>query len=164
MLASGSPSSASRSHVRRCAAPAPEALTGAGVGGLEFTAGVAYTDDRSVIDYCRRAGYRVEPAPQGATPSQRDVLPADGVRQVGARARDAAVDPRPGDFLAPVNAGRAGRLGNPHGSTVVALQALTPRSQVPPYVAGAQVPMTVLDRLSDGEVVSTARDAHVTTS
>lgn len=34
---------------------------------------------------------------------------------VGTPLRDAAVDPRPGDFLAPVNAGQA----NPHGPEVV---------------------------------------------
>lgn len=40
--------------------------------------------------------------------------------QVGTRLRDAAVDPRPGDFLPPSNAGEPGELGNPHGPTVVA--------------------------------------------
>ncbi|WP_131104030.1 hypothetical protein [Ornithinimicrobium sufpigmenti] len=39
--------------------------------------------------------------------------------QIGTRLRDAAVDPRPGDFLAPTNAGEPGQLGNPHGPTVV---------------------------------------------
>lgn len=39
--------------------------------------------------------------------------------QVGTKLRDAAVDPRPGDFLAPTNAGEPGELGNPHGPTVV---------------------------------------------
>ncbi|GMA31598.1 hypothetical protein [Litorihabitans aurantiacus] len=39
--------------------------------------------------------------------------------QIGTRLRDAAVDPRSGDFLAPSNAGAAGELGNPHGPTVV---------------------------------------------
>lgn len=38
---------------------------------------------------------------------------------VGTRLRDAAVDPRPGDFLAPSNAGEPGALGNPHGPSVV---------------------------------------------
>lgn len=39
--------------------------------------------------------------------------------RVGTPLRDAAVDPRPGDFLAPSNAGAAGVLGNPHGPHVV---------------------------------------------
>lgn len=38
-----------------------------------------------------------------------------GLQQVGTSLRDAAVDPRPGDFLAPVNAGD----GDPHGPQVV---------------------------------------------
>lgn len=37
----------------------------------------------------------------------------------GTPLRDAAVDPLPGDFLAPTNAGAAGELGNPHGPSVV---------------------------------------------
>ncbi len=41
--------------------------------------------------------------------------------QIGTRLRDAAVDPRPGDFGAPTNAGEPGELGNPHGPTVVSL-------------------------------------------
>lgn len=40
-------------------------------------------------------------------------------QQVGTRLRDGAVDPRPGDFLGPTNAGVEGELGNPHGPTVV---------------------------------------------
>ncbi|MFF2621296.1 Ig-like domain-containing protein [Oerskovia jenensis] len=39
--------------------------------------------------------------------------------QVGTRLRDAAVNPRAGDFLPPTNAGKPGQLGNPHGPTVV---------------------------------------------
>lgn len=39
--------------------------------------------------------------------------------QVGTRLRDAAVDPRPDDFLPPTNAGEPGELGNPHGPSVV---------------------------------------------
>lgn len=38
---------------------------------------------------------------------------------LGTRLRDGAVDPRPGDFLGPTNAGAEGELGNPHGPTVV---------------------------------------------
>lgn len=37
----------------------------------------------------------------------------------GTTLRDAAVDPRPTDFLPPTNAGLAGEAGNPHGPNVV---------------------------------------------
>ena len=40
-------------------------------------------------------------------------------QQLGTKLRDAAVDPLPGDFLGPVNAGVAGPEGNPHGPNVV---------------------------------------------
>lgn len=33
--------------------------------------------------------------------------------------RDGAVDPLPGDYLGPTNAGADGALGNPHGPSVV---------------------------------------------
>lgn len=56
--------------------------------------------------------------------------------QIGTPLRDAAVDPQPGDHLAPVNAGFPGSDGNPHGPNVVSLQALSPRSGNPPYVNG----------------------------
>jgi len=40
--------------------------------------------------------------------------------QIGAPLRDAAVDPQPGDYLPPVNAGLPGPDGDPHGPNVVA--------------------------------------------
>ena len=40
-------------------------------------------------------------------------------QQLGTKLRDASVDPRPGDFLGPINAGVAGPEGNPHGPNVV---------------------------------------------
>lgn len=39
---------------------------------------------------------------------------------IGTPLRDAAVDPRPEDYLAPTNAGEPGPLGDPHGPHVVA--------------------------------------------
>lgn len=52
-----------------------------------------------------------------APPDPREVgTDGDGIEPVGSRLRDATVDPRPGDFLAPLNAGQA----NPHGPEVVA--------------------------------------------
>lgn len=52
--------------------------------------------------------------------------------RIGTPVRDAAVDPRPGDYLAPVNAGRPGQDGNPHGPHVVSLQPTTlPGGRIP---------------------------------
>lgn len=45
--------------------------------------------------------------------------PRDYPLAVPALPRDGAVDPLPGDFLGPTNAGAAGQLGNPHGPSVV---------------------------------------------
>ncbi len=50
-------------------------------------------------------------------------MPLDPRTVVNARQgtplRDAAVNPLPGDFLGPTNAGKAGDAGNPHGPHVV---------------------------------------------
>ncbi len=46
----------------------------------------------------------------------------DATEQVGAKLRDAAVDPRPTDLLPPSNAGQA----NPHGPAVVAYEVDSP--------------------------------------
>ncbi|MCD2461971.1 hypothetical protein MBT42_00160 [Streptomyces sp. MBT42] len=95
-------------------------FTGDGPGGLHFVNGVAETNDMAIIGYCRGAGYviddeRTNPVAAGPAPSPAD--PRDvTVSVVGAPVRDAAVDPRPGDFQAPVNAGEA----NPHGPEVYA--------------------------------------------
>lgn len=40
-------------------------------------------------------------------------------QQIGTKLRDAAVNPKPKDFLPPTNAGVVGELGNPHGPSVV---------------------------------------------
>lgn len=90
--------------------------TGPGPGGVHFEDGVAESDDPAVIGYCQAAGYKVsgkvlnsvEPAEVPDPREQSEVV-------VGTRLRDAAVDPRPEDFLAPINAGQA----NPHGPEVV---------------------------------------------
>lgn len=74
--------------------------------------------------------------------------------QIGTRLRDAAVDPRPGDFLAPTNAGVAGELGNPHGPSVVS-----------PEIHGSQGvrPIRPGDVSSDATTQDAAEDAHVAT-
>lgn len=89
---------------------------GPGPGGAEFVDGVAEVDDEAALNYYRAAGYTVSgkvesPVESPEPPDPRDL--SDEV--IGTRLRDAAVDPEPSDFLAPLNAGE----GNPHGSEVV---------------------------------------------
>lgn len=90
-----------------------------GTTSLHFENGVAEFDGdlpAGVRQYLLGAGYGLdeEPAEPESTPEPADprTLP-DG--QIGTALRDAAVDPRPEDFLAPTNAGEA----NPHGPDVV---------------------------------------------
>lgn len=90
---------------------------GPGPGGVTFENGVADVEDESALNYYRGAGYKVSgkvdnPIESPEPPDPREVT--DEV--VGTRLRDAAVDPEPEDFLAPINAGKE----NPHGSKVVA--------------------------------------------
>ncbi|WP_147265173.1 hypothetical protein [Micromonospora sp. LHW51205] len=87
------------------------------VGDVQFKDGTAETNDQAVIQYCRSAGYEVDgeiasPPESPEPPDPREV--GDGL--IGTPLRDAAVDPREGDFLPPTNAGQA----NPHGPEVVA--------------------------------------------
>ena len=90
---------------------------GPGPGDAVFENGVAEVDDEVALNYYRGAGYKVsgkvdnpvDPMPEPPDPRELD----DEV--MGTRLRDAAVDPQPEDFLAPLNAGK----GNPHGSQVV---------------------------------------------
>ena len=67
------------------------------------------------------AGYESHKAGVPYTGDSADIL-ADGEVQIGARIRDAAVDPRPEDFLPPVNAGEA----DPHSPRVRALTVDSP--------------------------------------
>ncbi|MEU8821806.1 hypothetical protein [Actinoplanes sp. NPDC048796] len=86
------------------------------VGDVQFKDGVADTDNPAVLAYCRSAGYEVgdEPAVDVEDPPPADPREVgDGL--IGTPLRDAAVDPKPGDFLPPVNAGQE----NPHGPNVV---------------------------------------------
>ncbi|MBV9292637.1 MAG: hypothetical protein JO222_09320 [Frankiales bacterium] len=101
-------------------APA-EGFTGIGVGGLEFTDGVAYTDDPAILAYCETAGYGIgnnKPTyvPQDRVQPEVDARDVADPTMVGGPTRDAAVDPRDDDYLPPVNAGKA----DPHGPDVVA--------------------------------------------
>lgn len=101
------------------------------VSGVQFTDGRGETNDPGALAYFRRKGYRIDgvvassaPAPQPGPALRRPApaapdAPTDPrqvtTRQVGTPLRDAAVDPRASDFLAPTNAGTA----NPHGPAVV---------------------------------------------
>lgn len=89
---------------------------GPGPGGAQFEDGVADVNDEAALNYYRGAGYKVSgkvqsPLEDPETPDPREVTESI----VGTRLRDAAVDPEPGDFLAPIGAGK----GNPHGPEVV---------------------------------------------
>jgi hypothetical protein len=99
------------------------------IGNVVFEDGVAETDNQAVIAYCRGAGYEVD----GET-IERDQDPPVDSRDVehlrlGTELRDAAVDPWPGDFMPPTNAGQA----DPHGPEVVApgVHAAPPAPIVP---------------------------------
>ncbi|MCY1141377.1 hypothetical protein OWR29_25545 [Actinoplanes sp. Pm04-4] len=95
---------------------APNGDYNGSIGDVVFTDGVAETDNKAVIAYCRGAGYEVD----GATDNPAALPRWEGDsskthEQVGTPLRDAAVDPKPGDFLPPVNAGQA----DPHSPDVV---------------------------------------------
>lgn len=89
------------------------------VAGVAFDDGVAETRDRAALNYFRRHGYAIDGASlqtASESPDPRDIgTKGDGIEVVGTKLRDAAVDPKPTDFLPPTNAGQA----NPHGPEVV---------------------------------------------
>lgn len=93
------------------------AYNGTGPGGAAFVDGVALVEDESALNYYRSAGYavdgEVQAHAQAGQPEPPD--PREVGEVVGSRLRDAAVDPEPGDYLPPTNAG----TDNPHGSSVV---------------------------------------------
>lgn len=138
-------------------APNPE-YTGQTVFGetvLEFKDGVADHDGElphGVRQYMQGAGYglgkragEAEKTPAPADP--RDVT----FEQGGTPLRDAAVDPHPGDFLPPTNAGKDGEAGNPHGPNVVAPQIHASSGQ--PVVPGPVGTYEVQDvKDEDGKV------------
>lgn len=102
-------------------------ITFVGPTRLEFKDSVAEVEDlpEGVRTYLLGQGFRVggdegtvvesldgAPVPPATTVDARSF---DTPTQVGSKLRDAAVDPRPEDFLPPVNAGQA----DPHGPEVV---------------------------------------------
>ena len=99
-----------------------------------FQDGVAEVDfeiNDGLKAYLRGAGFGVGSQKAKAPEDDPEIAdPRDlSVVQVGTALRDAAVDPRPSDFMAPVNAGEA----NPHGPNVVApgIHAVGPGPIVP---------------------------------
>jgi hypothetical protein len=104
-----------------------EFQTTIGSTALTFHDGVADHDGdlpAGVESYLLQTGYRIDGKGANAAELESDDTPVGGsvdarnitTVQVGTPARDGAVDPHPGDFLAPVNAGEA----DPHGPLVVA--------------------------------------------
>lgn len=110
------------------------------VAGCAFARGAALVDrrNRSALQYFRRHGYTVD----GERNDERtEVLdPRSHTEEVvGTKLRDAAVDPRPEDYLPPTNAGQA----NPHGPLVVSPEIEGPqgrRGTLPPTTAGSGTP------------------------
>ncbi len=90
---------------------------GTGPGGARFSRGVATVRDEAALAYYRAAGYIVDGEQDTELPGQPEPLDPRtvDVEQLGTRLRDGAVDPRPEDFLGPINAGDE----NPHGSQVI---------------------------------------------
>lgn len=89
---------------------------------LAFQDGVAEHEGKlppGVRLYLQGAGYGIDSAPEAV----KEEAPADPRdlthEQLGTELRDAAVDPKPADFLPPTNAGLEGEAGNPHGPNVV---------------------------------------------
>ncbi|RLK13322.1 hypothetical protein DER29_4340 [Micromonospora sp. M71_S20] len=123
-----------------------EGFTGDGPQGLRFEDGQAETDNPALIAYFKRKGFGIDDA-EPVTPE--DPEPPDprehGTTLVGSALRDAAVDPRPEDFLPPTNAGRA----NPHGAQVVS-PGIHAVSGPGPIVPG---PVGRFERTEDGSEV-----------
>lgn len=89
---------------------------------LKFRDGTARHDGdlpQAVADYLKGAGFGINSdADERQAPKVAD--PRDyGQQIVGTPLRDAAVNPESEDFLAPLNAGKEGEEGNPHGPNVV---------------------------------------------
>lgn len=95
------------------------------VAGVVFADGVGEYDPKQNLaahGYFRRHGFGIgskpKPAPGPTSQAEKRLRELTTAPHVvaGTPLRDAAVDPKPEDFLPPTNAGKA----NPHGPTVVA--------------------------------------------
>lgn len=140
------------------------------IAGVTFEDGEAVTKAESlddpkravlaVVSYARRHGLRIVNdrlvIDDGTTPESPDPRKigflGSGIEQVGTHLRDAAVDPRPEDYLAPTNAGEA----NPHGPEVVSPE-IHGSQGVRPVKGGAVPEQPVVQ-----EAVETAHAAEVT--
>jgi hypothetical protein len=86
--------------------------------------------------------------------------------QVGTKTRDGAVDPRPKDFLGPINAGEAGEAGNPHGPNVVSPgihaagdKVVTPGNMLPLELQEAkEIELAERTRIGNEEVPAVTAD------
>lgn len=94
---------------------APSEAFNGEIGGVQFENGEAETDKEAVLSYCRGAGYTVSGKTRALPKAPESPDPRKIPEPEASTLRDAAVDPRPEDFLAPTNAGKA----NPHGPDVV---------------------------------------------
>lgn len=100
---------------------APNAAYRGEVAGVVFTDGVGTFDPKenpAAQRYFESQGFglgRRAEAVETPEPADPRDIERTGPHRVGTPLRDAAVDPRPEDFLAPINAGKA----NPHGPRVV---------------------------------------------
>lgn len=109
------------------------------VAGVVFEQGRGEVErDSAAYRYFRQQGYgigRRTDLPAVPEPVDPRTLGTngDGIAHIGTRLRDAAVDPQPGDFLVPTNAGAA----NPHGPLVAApgIHAAPPAPIVPGAVS-----------------------------
>lgn len=132
------------------------------VAGVTFEDGTGETTDPVALAYFRRHGYTVGGRSRVATPPEpadpRAVgTKGDGVEPVGTRLRDAAVDPKPDDFLPPTNAGRA----NPHGPEVVSpglhgVEGVRPVLPGPVAPAGPQGAVETADTAAHTDAVLSA--------
>ncbi|MHA7153963.1 hypothetical protein [Arthrobacter sp. TMN-50] len=115
--------------------------------------GVGYTENDAFVAYARTAGYMIEKVDgvPGEYALAVGVLDGGSFEQIGSPLRDAAVDPHREDYLAPVNAGPAGPGGNPHGSNVVSVQAVSPASGNTPFVSGQRYEPATVDSESPSE-------------
>jgi len=109
--------------------------------GVQFDKGVGELDTKAegslaAYNYFQRAGYGIGKPPEPEAPEELDARDWAEPHVVGTPLRDASVDPKPGDFLPPTNAGQA----NPHGPLVVApgLHAVGPKPIRPGTVGTAE--------------------------
>lgn len=122
---------------------------------LEFKDGVAEVENLSdgARLYLSSNGYgldgataaKAQDAPEPVDPRKLD----EESSHVGTKLRDAAVDPQPGDFLAPTNAGKA----NPHGPDVVSPEVHASQG-VRPVKAG-EIHVDDVDAQDDAEKAHT---------